>query len=328
MVRVLTLTVKVFVLTASLAVTAEAFQPVSLCGSHRSGRGVAARSPWKAVDESAPLPRTGRSRCELGSALSSTASDDSLTPLNAPKFDFDAILKYATAVGVQMSLLTLLFLGIDQVVALCSLKIPLALNCVLFYGLALKSRIFNPMSNARPQPRSLEVAAESSSNNAVAVANATPTMKRNMPSWTPPGVVFPIVWLLIIGPIRAVTSAMIYQSVGRYASLPILSLALHLSIGDVWNTVNNVERRYGASVLGVFCVWLSKAHAVYRYSMVNSVAGKLLGATLIWLTIASALVTATWRLNPDPATGRPEPLYPMTGKSRSKFAWFSSSAKP
>ena len=147
--------------------------------------------------------------------------------------------------------------------------------------------------------------------------------RRQMPSWTPPGIVFPIVWLLIIGPIRAVTTSMVYATVGSYASIPILSLALHLSIGDVWNTINNVERRFGVAVTGVFAVWWSKAHAAYQYRLVHPVAGAVLGATLIWLTIASALVTATWRLNPDPDTGLLEPLYPVTGKATTKFAWFS-----
>jgi len=95
------------------------------------------------------------------------------------------------------------------------------------------------------------------------------------------------------------------------------------SIGDVWNTINNVERRYGVAVAGIACVWISKANAAYRYYQVNAVAGKLLGATLIWLTVASALVTATWRLNPDPKDDKPEPLYPVTGKAVTKFAWFS-----
>ena len=144
-----------------------------------------------------------------------------------------------------------------------------------------------------------------------------------MPSWTPPGPVFPIVWLLIIGPLRAFTSAMVYNTVGLYACPAILSLALHLSIGDTWNTVNNVERRYGVAVVGVLCVWLSKANAAYNYFQVIPLAGKLLGLSLVWLTIASALVTRTWQLNPDPETGKPEPLYPVTGKAATKFAWFA-----
>jgi translocator protein len=236
-------------------------------------------------------------------------------------FDVSAVLKYGIAIGVQMGLATILLRGMDILVAMYKIKIPFIINFVLFYGLALKSRLLNPMSNTRPQVKTLEAEVTTKEKKDIAVM-----FKRNMPTWTPPGFVFPIVWLLIIGPIRAATSSMIYESVGSYASLPILSLMLHLSIGDVWNTINNVERRFGVAVTGVFCVWLSKAHAAYQYSLANSLAGKLLGATLIWLTIATALVTATWRLNPDPVTGKPEPLYPVTGKAQTKFAWFSSKA--
>lgn len=116
---------------------------------------------------------------------------------------------------------------------------------------------------------------------------------------------------------------MVYASTGSYACLAIMSLMLHLSIGDVWNTVNNVERRYGASVIGVVLVWLSKAHASYQYFQVDPMAGKILALTLIWLTIASVLITRTWQLNPDPATGKPEPLYPVKGgKAKTRYIWF------
>jgi len=227
-------------------------------------------------------------------------------------FDWDALAKYLIAIAVQMGLGFALATSLDKVVAMYKLKIPAALNFVLFYLMALKSRVINPLANNRPQPKTLET-------------EKNDEVKRNMPRWTPPGFIFPIVWLLLIGPIRAATSAMVYTTTGHYACLPIMSLLLHLAVGDVWNTINNVEKRYGVSVVGVLFVWLSKAHAAYEYSRVNAVAGKLLGATLIWLTIASVLVTATWRLNPDPATNKPEPLYPTTGKVKTKFAWFSGS---
>lgn len=273
------------------------------------------------TQQPAAASRTGQKLQSLYSTAfdeSSSSSEEALSADVPARFDGSAILKYCAAISVQMGLLAAIFTGLDKVVATYSLKIPFAANVVLFYFLALKSRVLNPMSNTRPQNSTLETAGKDTT--AVVV-------KRNMPSWTPPGVIFPIVWLLIIGPIRAATSALVYKTVGTYASLPSLSLMLHLSIGDVWNTINNVERRYGVAVTGVFCVWLSKAHAAYQYGLVDIVAGKLLGATLIWLTIASTLVTATWRLNPDPATGKPEPLYPVTGKVRTKFAWFSGSNK-
>ena len=253
------------------------------------------------------------------SLFSSTVNEnDSLSSsVSSPgSFDPTAVLKYGIAIGVQMGLAATLLRTLDLVIARYKIQVPFALNFIFFYALALKSRVLNPMSNTRPQVKTLE-AKETKSKDVATV------FKRQMPKWTPPGFIFPIVWLLIIGPIRATASSLIYQSVGAYASLPILSLLLHLSIGDVWNTINNIERRFGVAVTGVLFVWLSKAHAAYQYGRVNPLAGCLIAATLIWLTIATALVTATWRLNPDPATGKPEPLYPVKGKAETKFAWFS-----
>jgi tryptophan-rich sensory protein len=114
----------------------------------------------------------------------------------------------------------------------------------------------------------------------------------------------------------------IKASGGIYASEALLSLMLHLSIGDVWNTINNVERRYGTSVLGVLCVWLSAAFAAWQFSLVVPLAGKLLLLKLIWLTIATSLIVRTWQLNPDPSTGRMAPLLPTKGDGITKFEWF------
>lgn len=208
---------------------------------------------------------------------------------------------------LQTSLIGGIFYGLDLLVSHYSLTVPFALNIPVFYAMALKSRLFNPLSNQRPKPQTLEA------NNDVV---------RKMPSWTPPGVIFPIMWLLIIGPIRAVSASLIYDTTGHYACLPLMAFILHLSVGDVWNTINNVERRYGAAVTGVICVWLSNAHAAYQYWETVPLAGKLLGAVSIWLTIAASLVAGTWRINPDPETGVPEPLYPVKGKATTKFTWF------
>lgn len=226
--------------------------------------------------------------------------------------DVDAIIKYISAVLIQMGMFYTIFSLLDKLVSISGLQVPLGVNFVLFYATALKSRVLNPLANNRPKPKTLEV-------------DGAAPQKRKMPSWTPPGVVFPIVWLLIIGPIRALTSAMVYQKVQCYANPAILSLMLHLSIGDVWNTINNVEKRYGVAVVGILFVWLSKAFAAWQYWAVVPIAGKLLSASLVWLTVASALVTSTWRLNPDPHTGKPEPLYPVKGKTSTKYMWFASS---
>jgi tryptophan-rich sensory protein len=44
-----------------------------------------------------------------------------------------------------------------------------------------------------------------------------------------------------------------------------MSFILHLAMGDVWNTINNTEKRYIASVIGVLLVWASAIHASRWY---------------------------------------------------------------
>ena len=97
---------------------------------------------------------------------------------------------------------------------------------------------------------------------------------------------------------------------------------MHLTAGDIWNTINNTEKRYGASVIGVLFVVLSAANAAYQYSTVDIFAGKLLGATCLWLVTATALITDTWRIN-TAENGKRVPLFPVVGEAETSFMWGS-----
>jgi benzodiazapine receptor len=240
----------------------------------------------------------------MSEAVENTLIDDSKTGV-----DVKTLGKYLIALGVQMGMITGVFTGLDKLASMTVKTVPFALNVVLFYVLALKSRVVSPLSNRRPLPKTKEIDGE---------------QQRKMPTWTPPGFIFPIVWLLLIGPLRAVTSSMIYKASGSYTNKAILSLMLHLSIGDIWNTINNVERRYGTSVVFVSFVWSSAAFAAFQYSKVLPLAGKLLSLKLIWLSIASSLIIRTWQLNPDPKTGKKYPFLPQVGdEAETKIIWFA-----
>lgn len=150
---------------------------------------------------------------------------------------------------------------------------------------------------------------------------------RIVPSWMPPGVVFPLMWVGVVAPLRAFASSMVYEaSTGRlneaHLNDPvILWLVLHLSLGDTWNTINNVERRLGAAVPGVAVVLGSTLYAAKQYYDIAPTAGLLLGATAVWITVAGALVADTWRLN---NAVEAEPLYPWKRegrKSETRFAF-------
>ena len=260
----------------------------------------------------AELSNQATSAISIQSLSSTKLCASSSTNPEEGNVDVGAIAKYGAAIATQISLFYGLFSVLDLAVANFGIQVPFAANVALFYVMSLRSRIFNPLSNKRPDPKTLEAEGKA---------------KRNMPSWTPPGVIFPIMWILIIGPLRATSTAMVYDVTQSYLDPAILAFALHLSIGDTWNTINNVEQRSGAAVTGVGCVWLSKANAAFQYFQVSSMAGQLMSIPLIWLTVASALVTATWRLNPNEKTGEAEPLYPVIGNASTEFAWFSSEEK-
>lgn len=247
----------------------------------------------------------------LGMASSSNVSSD----IPQQEVDTEAIVKYVIALVTQMSLIAGFFYTLDTILpmAIGTNTLPTAATWIMCYLFSLKSRVFNPLNNDRPDRQK-----------AIKEGKSDGFRDRNQPSWTPPGVVFPIMWLLIIGPLRATSSTLIVNSLGGYLTLPLMSLMLHLSCGDIWNTINNTEKRYGTSIVGIVAVYVSALHAAWRYYQVEPLAGQLLGATAIWLTIAGTLIFEIWRLNPNERTGKRESLMPMKDmgeESVTQFAW-------
>ena len=232
------------------------------------------------------------------------------------ELDRDAVVKYGTAVAAQLAAVTATFGAIDVATdAVLGGPLPWQAVTALFWGLSLKSRVFSPLDNARPDL-----------NKAVEGEATRGFNDRTMPSWTPPGVTFPIMWVLIVGPLRAYSSTLVWEATGMHLLNPVLlCIMLHLSIGDTWNTVNNVERRLGAAVPGVACVWASVLFAASQYYSVSPLAGSLLGLTAVWISVAGLLIADTWRINSGEAGGKweGEPLYPYKGEVSTRF-WFDA----
>lgn len=255
----------------------------------------------------------------ISSRTSTTSLFAATRDSTAPELDTDALVKYGSSIAIQMSIVTTLFYGLDSIVAAAGIEVPFPAVMAVFYFFSLRSRAFNPLNNERPDVKK-------------AVNGETPSKgfgDRVMPSWTPPGVTFPIMWILVIGPLRAFTSALVYNANGHsFCDSALLALILHLSTGDVWNTINNTERRFGAAVPSILVVSATAANAAVQYSQMDLLAGKLLGATLLWFAVASTLIADTWRLNPNTASGERDPLYPVTGgESKTEFAWFGKKAE-
>ena len=240
----------------------------------------------------------------------------------------------------------------------------------IFFGMSLRSRVFSPLDNSRPDLNAIATAEEDKELLAVldsgktrqkvlmadcekrglavdntmdrpelerrlrryleetrgaefgsgdAASGSSGKTERLMPSWTPPGVVFPLMWVGFVAPLRAVASSLVYEtSTGRlneaHLNDPVLLwLLLHLCLGDTWNTINNVEQRTGAAVPGVVFVLLSTLFTAKQYYDIVPLAGLLLALTAVWIAIAGALVIDTWRIND---AVEPEPLYPYKATGR------------
>ena len=198
--------------------------------------------------------------------------------------------KYPVATACQFGLIAALFRAIDAVGTTPAPLVP-----PLFALLSLRSRIFSLLPANRPPRGGFDVEGK---------RTATPA-ETIRPSWTPPGIAFPFIWLTITA-LRATAAQMAYAGSLRNPALD--ALVLHLCIGDTWNCITNVERRLGVSAVGCFAVWGSVFRAVKAFgASAAPKAAYVLAPSLALISIACVLTASIWNLN-----GRP-PVYPAEG---------------
>jgi len=198
--------------------------------------------------------------------------------MEEPPVDLGSLAKYPLATAAEFGLIASCLRGLDAIG-----KLPTPLVPMLFAFLSLRSRLFSPISARRPPRGGFE-------------GKATPTdIKR--PSWTPPGIAFPFIWLAITG-LRATSATIVWRAGGRaLCTAPLLTLVAHLCVGDTWNCVTNAERRLGVSAVGVIAVLASIYKAVYTFYTVTPLAGFILAPSAVWISIASVLTWTIWSIN-------------------------------
>jgi tryptophan-rich sensory protein len=211
--------------------------------------------------------------------------------INRQELDGLAIFNYLGGTAVQITLMVLALWGMEWLSAQQLFVnnvpswLPTAISCVFFTVLTLRSRLFSPLDNTRSSGRYNKVI---------------------RPSWAPPPLAFPFVWMTI-GVLRIISSVLVWQAVGQnFLAFPLIAFAIHLALGDTWNTIFTVEGRLGMAVpVVVFGPWLSAIIVTILYGQTLLLAGLLLAPSVVWLTVASVLVYSIWRLNGS------EPWYPM-----------------
>ena len=207
------------------------------------------------------------------------------------ELDKRAVLLYTLGTILQIVVMILVLLGMGKLVILIdnNSSFPSWFSTLftgLFFAiLSIRSRIFSLLDNTRYRQTYDQVI---------------------RPRWSPPPLVFHIVWM-IIAVLRVISSLLVCQQMNhQFLVLPLILFVVHLALGDTWNTIFTVERRLGAAVpVVILGPWLSAVVVTAIYWQTNPLAGMTLSFSCVWLTVAAVLVFRIWQLNGS------ELLYPL-----------------
>ncbi|MEH2252491.1 TspO/MBR family protein [Nostoc sp.] len=207
------------------------------------------------------------------------------------ELDIKAVLVYTLGTILQIVVMILVLLVMGKLVMLIDKNssfpnwFSTLLTGLFFAILSIRSRICSLLDNTRSRQTYDQVI---------------------RPRWSPPPLVFPIVWM-IIAALRVISSVLVWQQTNhQFLVLPLILFVVYLALGDTWNTIFTVERRLGAAVpVVILGPWLSAVVVTVIYWQTNPVAGMTLSFSCVWLTVAAVLVFRIWQLNGS------EPLYSL-----------------
>jgi tryptophan-rich sensory protein len=117
------------------------------------------------------------------------------------------------------------------------------------------------------------------------------------PTWTPPNWLFGPVWTaLYLG--MAVAAWLVWRQAGfSHARLPLTLFAVQLALNVAWSGIFFGLRSPGVAFLEVVLLWLFILSTAIAFWPLSRTASWLLVPYLIWVTFASALNAAIWRMN-------------------------------
>jgi len=115
------------------------------------------------------------------------------------------------------------------------------------------------------------------------------------PAWTPPSAVFGPVWTALYV-MMGVAAWLVWRKCGL-VTLPIALFAIQLALNVAWSAIFFGMRQPGWALVDIAALWLAVAATMIALYRVTPTAGVLLAPYLAWITFASALNLAIWRMN-------------------------------
>ncbi len=118
------------------------------------------------------------------------------------------------------------------------------------------------------------------------------------PSWRPPNRLFAPVWTILYIMI-AISGWLVWMRAGfAGAALPLGVYALQILLNALWTPLFFGLRRPDLGMVGIVSLWLSIVATIALFMPISGWAAILLLPYLAWVSFASALNFAIWRLNP------------------------------
>jgi tryptophan-rich sensory protein len=119
------------------------------------------------------------------------------------------------------------------------------------------------------------------------------------PPWAPPGWLFAPVWsalYLLIG----IAAWLVWRERGLRGARTALSLfVIQLAANALWTWLFFAWREGTLAFIEILILWALIVATLVAFWRVRPLAGALLLPYLAWVTFASALTFATWRMNPQ-----------------------------
>lgn len=118
------------------------------------------------------------------------------------------------------------------------------------------------------------------------------------PSWAPPAWLFAPVWTLLYA-LMGIAAWLVWRPRGfQGARTPLTLFIIQLGANALWSWVFFKWHQGALAFAEVLLLWCLIAATAASFRKFNAVAAALLLPYLAWVTFASALTFATWRLNP------------------------------
>jgi translocator protein len=116
----------------------------------------------------------------------------------------------------------------------------------------------------------------------------------NRPTWTPPNWLFPVAWTILYIMI-AVAGWLVWRRAGWSGALMIWGAGLVLNA--LWSYLMFGMHRIDLALIDIVALWAAIAAFIWTALPIDVRAAMLFAPYLAWVTFATALNFAIWRLN-------------------------------